>query len=111
MKAAEETPYEPNCSSSGRAACGASARTGVRLVRSLFGSRSEEHTSELQSLAYLVCRLLLEKKKKLQHRSYPLLHPWVTDFSKRPFSFASTHCAPSTAGHLVADCVPNHSRL
>src|SRR2546425_5826447 len=28
------------------------------------GCRSEEHTSELQSLAYLVCRLLLEKKKK-----------------------------------------------
>src|SRR2546425_3650806 len=27
--------------------------------------RSEEHTSELQSLAYLVCRLLLEKKKKI----------------------------------------------
>src|SRR5687767_15657372 len=33
------------------------------------GERSEEHTSELQSLAYLVCRLLLEKKKKekMQH--------------------------------------------
>src|SRR3989441_5577406 len=30
--------------------------------------RSEEHTSELQSLAYLVCRLLLEKKKK--NKSY-----------------------------------------
>src|SRR2546425_8877564 len=30
------------------------------------GSRSEEHTSELQSLAYLVCRLLLEKKKQKQ---------------------------------------------
>src|SRR2546425_8629579 len=30
-------------------------------------SRSEEHTSELQSLAYLVCRLLLEKKKKHRH--------------------------------------------
>src|SRR2546425_9151047 len=29
-----------------------------------FAARSEEHTSELQSLAYLVCRLLLEKKKK-----------------------------------------------
>src|SRR5687767_15674495 len=28
-----------------------------------YGDRSEEHTSELQSLAYLVCRLLLEKKK------------------------------------------------
>src|SRR2546425_6385666 len=30
--------------------------------------RSEEHTSELQSLAYLVCRLLLEKKKKKNTR-------------------------------------------
>src|SRR2546425_10174057 len=30
--------------------------------------RSEEHTSELQSLAYLVCRLLLEKKKKNIHK-------------------------------------------
>src|SRR3989441_2547379 len=31
--------------------------------------RSEEHTSELQSLAYLVCRLLLEKKKKRKQKS------------------------------------------
>src|SRR3989441_8485233 len=31
---------------------------------SAYTERSEEHTSELQSLAYLVCRLLLEKKKK-----------------------------------------------
>src|SRR2546425_3366430 len=31
------------------------------------GDRSEEHTSELQSLAYLVCRLLLEKKKMDTH--------------------------------------------
>src|SRR5687767_15575574 len=30
--------------------------------------RSEEHTSELQSLAYLVCRLLLEKKKKKKQK-------------------------------------------
>src|SRR2546425_5197762 len=37
----------------------------VVLARALVGNpRSEEHTSELQSLAYLVCRLLLEKKKK-----------------------------------------------
>src|SRR2546425_8734753 len=35
-------------------------------------SRSEEHTSELQSLAYLVCRLLLEKKKKNTQTSYTL---------------------------------------
>src|SRR3712207_7225035 len=30
------------------------------------GARSEEHTSELQSRQYLVCRLLLEKKKKYE---------------------------------------------
>src|SRR2546425_4720000 len=30
--------------------------------------RSEEHTSELQSLAYLVCRLLLEKKKQMHYQ-------------------------------------------
>src|SRR2546425_4799273 len=36
--------------------------TSTRIARGR--SRSEEHTSELQSLAYLVCRLLLEKKKK-----------------------------------------------
>src|SRR3989441_5049004 len=32
--------------------------------------RSEEHTSELQSLAYLVCRLLLEKKKTTNQKDY-----------------------------------------
>src|SRR5258705_10039147 len=32
-------------------------------------SRSEEHTSELQSLRHLVCRLLLEKKKKIRYPS------------------------------------------
>src|SRR2546425_8607483 len=42
-----------------------SSRRGSRAAP----RRSEEHTSELQSLAYLVCRLLLEKKKTLrQHR-------------------------------------------
>src|SRR5205823_12945989 len=35
-----------------------------RVRRQVGRKRSEEHTSELQSLAYLVCRLLLEKKKK-----------------------------------------------
>src|SRR5205823_15011804 len=44
----------------------ASIRRGNRSLRSRWEAstvRSEEHTSELQSLAYLVCRLLLEKKK------------------------------------------------
>src|SRR2546425_4083616 len=39
-------------------------------VTATFRSRSEEHTSELQSLAYLVCRLLLEKKKKMRESEY-----------------------------------------
>src|SRR3989441_6346389 len=40
--------------------------------------RSEEHTSELQSLAYLVCRLLLEKKKNLTQ--------WNPTASESPFA-------------------------
>src|SRR2546425_7751335 len=40
------------------------ARLAYLGLYSLQHRRSEEHTSELQSLAYLVCRLLLEKKKK-----------------------------------------------
>src|SRR2546427_3594737 len=35
--------------------------------------RSEEHTSELQSQSNLVCRLLLEKKKKINHQSHDQL--------------------------------------
>src|SRR5229473_7617822 len=39
-------------------------------------ARSEEHTSELQSLAYLVCRLLLEKKNiKQEDRHHPPMSP------------------------------------
>src|SRR5437899_3900544 len=37
----------------------------VRVVYRSGSHRSEEHTSELQSLRHLVCRLLLEKKKKI----------------------------------------------
>src|SRR2546430_2816721 len=39
------------------------------LARLLREARSEEHTSELQSQSNLVCRLLLEKKKKQKYRS------------------------------------------
>src|SRR5437763_5804574 len=37
-------------------------------------ARSEEHTSELQSPMYLVCRLLLEKKKSFNQREHLILH-------------------------------------
>src|SRR2546425_6209765 len=45
----------------------------VTLATSMTRLRSEEHTSELQSLAYLVCRLLLEKKNP--HRAEVGEHP------------------------------------
>src|SRR3712207_7032268 len=45
--------------------------------------RSEEHTSELQSRQYLVCRLLLEKKKHFHFNLLPPCH-----------SFAFTHSLP-----------------
>src|SRR5687767_15319723 len=47
-------------------------RGGRRRPRAARGGRSEEHTSELQSLAYLVCRLLLEKKNKQKQHYTPL---------------------------------------
>src|SRR3712207_7002138 len=41
---------------------------GLAGLEAIYGRyRSEEHTSELQSRQYLVCRLLLEKKKQLKH--------------------------------------------
>src|SRR3712207_7395673 len=42
---------------------------GIASLRTQAG-RSEEHTSELQSRQYLVCRLLLEKKKEVHDKSF-----------------------------------------
>src|SRR2546425_7903712 len=53
-------PVGPSCL---RRSCGRSSSKPRRPQDRR--KRSEEHTSELQSLAYLVCRLLLEKKKKI----------------------------------------------
>src|SRR5690625_6339913 len=44
---------------------------GSEQSAALMGLRSEEHTSELQSRGHLVCRLLLEKKKKTVHNPRP----------------------------------------
>src|SRR5258706_11369420 len=48
--------------------------------------RSEEHTSELQSLTNLVCRLLLEKKKKPPAITTPLFPPTTTPPPSPPIS-------------------------
>src|SRR3712207_7805831 len=58
-------PASGSWSTSSRAPTGRRSRSGRYGPRSrASSSRSEEHTSELQSRQYLVCRLLLEKKKK-----------------------------------------------
>src|SRR2546430_6373946 len=49
-------------------------RRGTRQDRALLGARSEEHTSELQSQSNLVCRLLLEKKKKNKKELHHAVH-------------------------------------
>src|SRR2546425_6375587 len=48
---------------------GGSGEERLEVLQRAHAHRSEEHTSELQSLAYLVCRLLLEKKNKPRSRT------------------------------------------
>src|SRR5688572_32495997 len=47
---------------------------GLFLAHNVINKRSEEHTSELQSQSNLVCRLLLEKKKKILNTLYATTH-------------------------------------
>src|SRR2546426_6029496 len=61
---------------------------GIRPARAVFISRSEEHTSELQSPCNLVCRLLLEKKNEARLRRR----------ARRTHSPRSTRTSPSPAG-------------
>src|SRR2546425_4755399 len=55
--------------------CRGARRAGAPGASTWVIARSEEHTSELQSLAYLVCRLLLEKKKKKKKQTRIAVHP------------------------------------
>src|SRR2546427_2794566 len=71
-------------------------RNWIIVAAALAGSsvgRSEEHTSELQSQSNLVCRLLLEKKKKKTHRASQPDHTMQT-FVHKP-SHASTRRSPT----------------
>src|SRR5437764_8441590 len=58
---------------------GARNRPRLAAERDGSGARSEEHTSELQSPMYLVCRLLLEKKKKNEPHIACLCKQFSTD--------------------------------
>src|SRR5687768_18354599 len=57
-------------------------------------ARSEEHTSELQSRLHLVCRLLLEKKKRLRRLPHRALPKRSSRRSTAP-RFQRCRCAPS----------------
>src|SRR5687767_15456052 len=70
----------------------ASPKRAREFVQTITARRSEEHTSELQSLAYLVCRLLLEKKNGT---------------CRKPSCRCSWGGEPATAG---APCGPSASR-
>src|SRR2546425_7147638 len=59
--ALDDTVLEDGVKLDNQIQIGHNVRVGAHTA---MAGRSEEHTSELQSLAYLVCRLLLEKKKK-----------------------------------------------
>src|SRR5205809_1902218 len=61
------------------------ASTGASSPSSPCSSRSEEHTSELQSRLHLVCRLLLEKKKKLNYSpaNLPILYSRMNNLRGR----------------------------
>src|SRR5262245_49071915 len=74
--------------------CGSLARRGC--PRGLRGQRSEEHTSELQSLRHLVCRLLLEKKKQAEERS--LAETATTSYVRR-ISCRSSHAMTRPTKH------------
>src|SRR5690349_24245905 len=63
----------------------AAATAAAMMEGRFFLGRSEEHTSELQSRRDLVCRLLLEKKKKNRHMVFDRLMPHII-VSKRTLS-------------------------
>src|SRR5262245_62210719 len=87
------------------------SRSGV--VKRPARVRSEEHTSELQSLRHLVCRLLLEKKKK-NHKNHKLAvkhyfcpsHPaTMVNASNRP-GHQQPACVVPQTGHATSHTYP-----
>src|SRR5256886_13548016 len=61
------------------------------IVLRAIGARSEEHTSELQSQSNLVCRLLLEKKKKTKNNIYALIFYTIYNVINNPTTKSTTN--------------------
>src|SRR5258707_3155940 len=76
-------PISPTSSSAAASIAAAPSRSRASTSRPI-SSRSEEHTSELQSRQYLVCRLLLEKKKKRKLIHTPSPHLLQTSACSNP---------------------------
>src|SRR5256886_7543942 len=72
-------------------------------------SRSEEHTSELQSQSNLVCRLLLEKKKKTPARSPRTRHSYI--FTRHHFFHDSFYCVSLISALSYLSTTSRISRL
>src|SRR5256886_6492657 len=70
------------------------------------GWRSEEHTSELQSQSNLVCRLLLEKKKKFGNKTNPLFYRRKHKLNKGPIPFSIPRFSYT---HMTTAVLPIHA--
>src|ERR1035441_256236 len=64
--------------------------------------RSEEHTSELQSLRHLVCRLLLEKKKKILAKPLSPIDDVVCPVARRSAQARASRGGPGTGRRMYA---------
>src|SRR5258707_4256291 len=74
--------------------------TGKR--RKASATRSEEHTSELQSRQYLVCRLLLEKKKTKNRRQQLSLTKTASALNRKPTGKIAVECHSEIASERTS---------
>src|SRR2546429_5288431 len=73
-------------------------------------SRSEEHTSELQSRLHLVCRLLLEKKKTNDHYTSPATDILTRSLTDRRVPYAQLTYTPSRRAFYACSSIMSSSR-
>src|SRR5256885_6416882 len=92
--------------------CPSSSGSSDSTPRSIERTRSEEHTSELQSPCNLVCRLLLEKKKKYMRGACSLVTRLLpSSASERPRGRTLTNRHPTTPlSHLQPERHPLHEQ-
>src|SRR5437016_8769436 len=84
--------------------CSVETQVGIGMKDLGYGERSEEHTSELQSLTNLVCRLLLEKKKQQLRHSPSSAHLRSARRDPAPADLRPSGCW--SAPHARASATP-----